>query len=166
MAEPIDRTPVVLTQRFVDFIAFLEGRGGKYQRTRAGLAADTGLTDNKLRHITQRGVELGVLRVERITPPMVGVGALPNRYVLLMTTQQWLERRDGLLADEAARKKAARDARRPPKKIKRSPIPNRAVALAKVESPMAVTASPAERARVAADEDLDVDAWAGAIDFD
>jgi hypothetical protein len=175
-----DFTPVMLTERFVDFLRFLESKGGKYQVRLPGLALETGNTMDQTRRIVRRARELRLIKVETGGSVAIGQPRQPNTYTLRVTADEWLVKRDEVAAKVLERQNEQTKIKR--EKTRRKKILDghlereRAERVAKAKErtptrayppPGMVIPKPTRDAveRNLADPDLDVDAWSGAEDF-
>ena len=103
--------PRELSERFANFVRFLDSKGGKYQRTRILFAEELQLPSPwALQQLTSRAEELGILDIERTGHPMIGEGRFPNTYRLKISYADFCERRVELYEERIAREKAKKQA--------------------------------------------------------
>jgi hypothetical protein len=158
------------TERFDRVLLFLSQRGGRYQRNQDAFAEEIGIPLSGLRKILGRAVELKLIEVVRSSHPTIGVGRLPNTYVLRIGAIEWQARREEIIASADERKAKAKVGKRRQEARDRAessapldPLLTRAAPTPAPAPPRSgVTAT--DFHYVAPHADLDVDAWA--VDFE
>lgn len=170
-----DSTPIEQTARFDHVLRFIEAKGGRYQRGRKEFAAELDVSEYCLRRVIERGTALGLLKLTASAHPMVGQGGrFPTLYELLVPVDEWLANRERIIAacqESGRRAKRARQARtRTARKkaqvavaVEAAAIRPQAIARRAATAPPIPFTAPVMHGTV---DDLDVDAWYGAVDFD